>query len=69
MRITRSMVVGIVAIVLGITAFAYYGFAMQSTPEGQRTLWALPPIVATAMLLAAGVVLIAAEVRTMWMKE
>jgi uncharacterized membrane protein SirB2 len=69
MRITRIMLVGIVLIVLGITAFAYQGFAMQTAVEGQRSLWALPPIVATAMLLAAGIVLIAAEVRTMWMKE
>jgi uncharacterized membrane protein SirB2 len=69
MRITRRMVVGIVAIILGITAFAYQGLAMQTMAEGQRSLWALPPIVGTAMLLAAGIVLIAAEVRTMWMKE
>jgi hypothetical protein len=62
------MVVGIVAIVLGITAFAYHGFAMQTTTEGQRTLWALPPIVATAMLLAAGIVLVAAEARAIWLK-
>jgi|GEM_PF-2274821 uncharacterized membrane protein len=68
MRITRIMLVGIVLIVLGITAFAYQGFAMQTAVEGQRSLWALPPIVATAMLLAAGIVLVAAEAKKAWVK-
>jgi len=67
MRITRIMLVGIVLIVLGITAFAYQGVAMQATVEGQN-IWALPPLVGTSMLLAAGVVLVAAEARAMWLK-
>ena len=45
MRITQIMLVGIVLIILGITAFAYQGFAMQTGVEGQ-TIWVLPPIVA-----------------------
>ena len=68
MRITQIMLVGIVLIILGITAFAYQGFAMQTGVEGQ-TIWVLPPIVAAAMLLAAGIVLVAAETKTLWMKE
>ncbi len=67
MRITRSMVVGIAAIILGITAFAYQGFSMQTTAGGQN-IWQVPPMVATAMLLAAGVVLVTAEARTIWLK-
>src|SRR5689334_580940 len=67
MRITRIMLVGIALIVLGITAFAYQGVAMQAVPEGQN-IWRLPPIVATAMLLAAGIVMVAAEARAMWLK-
>ncbi len=67
MRITRIMLVGIVLIVLGIMAFAYQGVAMQAVTEG-RNIWRLPPIVATAMLLAAGIVMVAAEARAMWLK-
>ena len=64
MRITRSMMVGSAAILLGITAFAYQGFA---TAEGQN-IWQMPRIVAAAMLLAAGIVLVAAEARAIWLK-
>jgi hypothetical protein len=67
MRITRIMVLGIALFVLGITAFAYQAFAMQTNAEGQY-IWALPPMIGTAMLLAAGIVLVAAEARTIWMK-
>ena len=67
MRITRIMLVGIVLMVLGITAFAYQGVAMQAVAEDQNT-WRLPPLVGTAMLLAAGLVLVAAEAKAMWLK-
>jgi hypothetical protein len=67
MHITRIMLVGIVLIVLGITAFAYQGLAMQAATEGQAS-WTLPPIVGTAMLLAAGVVLVAAEAKKFLVK-
>jgi hypothetical protein len=67
MHITRIMLVGIVLVVLGITAFAYQGLAMQAVTEGQAS-WALPPIVGTAMLLAAGVVLVVAEAKKFLVK-
>jgi uncharacterized membrane protein len=67
MRITRIMLVGIVLIVLGITVFAYQAVAMQTNVEGQN-IWALPPLVGTSMLFAAGVVLVAAEASAMWLK-
>ncbi len=67
MRITRIMAVGIVLIVLGITTFAYQGVTMQPMTEGQN-IWQMPPIVGAAMLLAAGIVLVAAEARAMWLK-
>jgi hypothetical protein len=62
------MVIGITLVILGITAFAYQAFAMQTAIEGQG-IWALPPIVATAMLLVAGIVLVAGEAKAFWMKQ
>ena len=67
MRITRIMLVGIILILLGITAFAYQGVAMQALAEDQN-IWRVPPLVGTAMLLAAGVVLVAAEGKKVWVK-
>jgi hypothetical protein len=40
---------------------------MQAVTEGQAS-WALPPIVGTAMLLAAGVVLVVAEAKKFLVK-
>jgi|1185.fasta_scaffold1321707_1 hypothetical protein len=67
MRITRIMLVGLALIILGITAFSYQAVAMQTNIDVQN-IRALPPIVATAMLLAAGIVMIAAEARKLWIK-
>ena len=67
MRITRIMLVGLVQIVLGITAFAYQGVAMQSVAEGQN-IWRVPPMVGTAMLLATGIVLVVMEAKKAWVK-
>ena len=67
MRISRITMVGIALIVLGITAFVYHGFALQGHAEDQN-IWALTPILAAAMLLAAGILLVAAEVKNVWSK-
>jgi hypothetical protein len=40
---------------------------MQAVAEDQNT-WRLPPLVGTAMLLAAGLVLVSAEAKAIWLK-
>ena len=68
MRITRVMLIGMVLIVLGVTAFAYLGVAMQAVSEEQK-LWRLPPIVGTAMLLAAGIFMVAVEIKNVCLNQ
>jgi hypothetical protein len=63
MRITRNTTVAIAVIVLGITAFAYEGHI-----EHPNT-WPLTAILPAAMLLATGVLLVAAEVKNIWFKS
>jgi len=67
MRTTRITIIGIALIVLGIAAFSCQGFVSQAHAEGQN-LWAQTPIIAAAMLLATGILLLREESKKAWRK-
>ena len=64
MYVTRKMLVGIALTVLGMTVFAFPDITMHNQNSA-----ALLPMLAAAMLLATGIVLVAAEVRMIWVKS
>jgi len=64
MYLTRKMLVGIVLTVLGMTVFAFPEITMHNQNSA-----AFLPMLAAAMLLATGVVLVVAEVKIIWAKS
>lgn len=64
MYLTRKMLVGLALTALGMAVFAFPDITLHNQNSA-----ALLPILAAAMLLAAGIVLVVAEARMIWKKS